>query len=58
MNRERVAPARARKSEDAETALAEPDADLLSDIDGLLDEIDAVLEEQSVLTRFRQRSGQ
>lgn len=58
MNRERVAPARARKSEDAETALAEPDADLLSDIDDLLDEIDAVLEEQSVLTRFRQRSGQ
>jgi hypothetical protein len=37
--------------EDAETAL-------LNDIDDLLDEIDAVLEDQSVLVDFRQRSGQ
>ncbi len=37
--------------EDAETAL-------LTDIDDLLDEIDAVLEDQSMLVEFRQRSGQ
>lgn len=62
MKRERLAPARPRTSEDAdvveEIAAAETDADLLTDIDGLLDEIDAVLEEQSVLIGFRQRSGQ
>ena len=62
MKRERVAPARPRKSKDAEAveeiAVAETDADLLSDIDDLLDEIDTVLEEQSVLIGFRQRSGQ
>jgi hypothetical protein len=62
MKRERVAPARPRKSKDAEPveeiAVAETDADLLSDIDDLLDEIDAVLEDQSVLIGFRQRSGQ
>jgi hypothetical protein len=62
MKRERVAPARPRKSKEAEAveeiAVAEADADLLSDIDDLLDEIDAVLEDQSVLIGFRQRSGQ
>lgn len=62
MQRERVAPAPPRKSEDTdvveEMAVAETDADLLTDIDGLLDEIDAVLEEQSVLIGFRQRPGQ
>jgi hypothetical protein len=36
----------------------EPDADLLRDIDDLLDEIDAVLEDQSMLTEYRQRPGQ
>jgi hypothetical protein len=34
------------------------DQDVINDIDELLDEIDAVLEEQSVLVDFRQRSGQ
>ena len=62
MKRERVAPARPRKSEDAraveEIAVAETEADLLADIDDLLDEIDSVLEDQSVLIGFRQRSGQ
>jgi len=37
--------------EDAETAL-------LTDIDELLDEIDAVLEDQAMLVEFRQRSGE
>jgi hypothetical protein len=62
MKREHVAPAGPRKSDDAdvveEVAAAETDAALLTDIDGLLDEIDAVLEEQAVLMTFRQRSGQ
>ena len=34
------------------------DVDLVTDIDELLDEIDAVLEDQAVLANFRQRSGQ
>jgi hypothetical protein len=62
MKREHVAPAGPRKSDDPdvieEVAAAETDAALLTDIDGLLDEIDAVLEEQAVLMTFRQRSGQ
>lgn len=41
-----------------EVTVEDPDADLLSDIDELLDEIDAVLEDQSALVNFRQRSGQ
>lgn len=41
-----------------EMAPEELGADLLTDIDDLLDEIDAVLEDQSVLVNFRQRSGQ
>ena len=31
---------------------------LIDDIDDLLDEIDSILEEQAVLTNYRQRSGQ
>ena len=31
---------------------------LIDDVDRLLDEIDAVLEEQAVLVNYRQRSGQ
>ena len=62
MKQERVAPARPRTSRDAEAveaiAVEETDADLLNDIDELLDEIDAVLEDQAVLVGFRQRSGQ
>jgi hypothetical protein len=41
-----------------DVAVEEADASLLSDIDELLDEIDAVLEDQSMLTNYRQRSGQ
>ena len=41
-----------------EVAVDATDADLLTDIDNLLDEIDAVLEDQAVLAHFRQRSGQ
>lgn len=41
-----------------EVGVEDGDTDLLTDIDELLDEIDAVLEDQSVLVGFRQRSGQ
>jgi hypothetical protein len=62
MKQERVAPARPRKSTGAETVedivVEDTDVDLLNDIDDLLDEIDAVLEDQAVLMGFRQRSGQ
>jgi Pup-like protein len=34
------------------------DREVLEDADELLDEIDALLEEQSVLTNFRQKGGQ
>ena len=33
-------------------------SDPISDIDDLLDEIDAVLEEQAVLANFRQKGGE
>lgn len=62
MNRERVMPARSKRTAEAteveEIVAEETDAGLLSDIDELLDEIDSVLEEQSVLVNYRQRSGQ
>ena len=62
MKRERVMPARSKGTAAApeveEIVAEETDADLLSDIDELLDEIDSVLEEQSVLVNYRQRSGQ
>lgn len=32
--------------------------DIIEELDELLDEIDAVLEEQAVLVNYRQRSGQ
>lgn len=38
-------------------AQAKPAADL-SDLDELLDEIDGLLEEQEVLTNYRQKGGQ
>ncbi|HEV8625801.1 MAG TPA: hypothetical protein VG034_15190 [Acidimicrobiia bacterium] len=41
-----------------EVVVEEGDTNLLNDIDELLDEIDAVLEDQSILVEFRQRSGQ
>ena len=62
MKQERVS--RARPTETAgppvaeQVAVDETEAALLSDIDELLDEIDAVLEDQAVLVNFRQRSGQ
>jgi hypothetical protein len=62
MKQERVEPARRKKTEDPEVdeeiSAPEPDADLLTDIDELLDEIDAVLEDQATLVEYRQRSGQ
>ena len=61
MKQERVLPSRRKKTEDPEVedlVVEESDADLLTDIDGLLDEIDAVLEDQAVLLAYRQRSGQ
>lgn len=59
MKRERVMPPRRKKAEEpvADDVVVETDADLLTDIDELLDEIDAVLEDQAVLVEFRQRSG-
>ena len=62
MKQERVVPARRKRPENPEVeedlVVKEPDADLLTDIDELLDEIDAVLEDQVALVEFRQRSGQ
>jgi hypothetical protein len=62
MKQERVARVRSKKAAEPqaqeEIVLEEADADLLTDIDELLDEIDAVLEDQSMLVEFRQRSGQ
>jgi Pup-like protein len=62
MKQERVSPARPNRTtepaEAEEIVAEETDAGLLSDIDELLDEIDTVLEEQSVLVNYRQRSGQ
>ena len=55
----RVRPPNTRASEVVEDIkVEEADAALLSDVDELLDEIDAVLEDQTMLTNFRQRSGQ
>ena len=54
-----VRPKKAPKPEVVEEIPAEDaDVGLLTDIDELLDEIDSVLEEQSVLVNFRQRSGE
>jgi Pup-like protein len=62
MKQERVTRVPTKKTADPqdveEVVVYDSDAALLSDIDELLDEIDAVLEEQSVLVNFRQRSGQ
>jgi hypothetical protein len=62
MKQERVAPARRKKTEDPEVdeeiSVEDPGAGLLTEIDDLLDEIDAVLEDQATLIKYRQRSGQ
>ena len=62
MKQERVAPPRRKKTAapeiEEDVPVQDPDPDLLTDIDELLDEIDAVLEDQAVLFEYRQRSGQ
>ena len=59
---ERVTKVRPKKKADPqeveEVVVDDTDTGLLTDIDELLDEIDAVLEDQSTLVNFRQRSGQ
>ena len=60
MAKERVQKTKAAPQEkQAETAHSEggEQADL-TDTDALLDEIDTILEEQEVLTNYRQRGGQ
>lgn len=53
---------RRRRVEKVEPIAVESDTDApamsIEDIDELLEEIDALLEDQAVLTNFRQRSGQ
>jgi hypothetical protein len=62
MKQERVKRARpkqaARPPEVEEAVVEEGDTTLLDNVDELLDEIDAVLEDQSILVDFRQRSGE
>lgn len=62
MMQERVTRVRPKKKADPqeveEVVVEDGDTALLTDIDDLLDEIDAVLEDQSMLVEFRQRSGQ
>jgi hypothetical protein len=62
MKQERVRRAQPKKTasppEVEEVVVEEGDTALLNDIDDLLDEIDAVLEDQSILVEFRQRSGE
>jgi Pup-like protein len=58
----RQLPARRTEGVEAEEVAAQPAGgggeELLDDTNELLDEIDSILEEQSVLTNYRQRSGQ
>jgi hypothetical protein len=55
----RVPPKKTADPQEVEDVVVEDsDTSLLTDIDELLDEIDAVLEDQSILVDFRQRSGQ
>ncbi len=61
MKQERVARARTKTDDRQaveEILVEEPEADLLTDVDELLDEIDKVLEDQAVLVSYRQRSGE
>ncbi len=54
-------PSRRRRGErEAEPVVADSEAPSVSieDIDELLEEIDTLLEDQAVLTNYRQRSGQ
>jgi hypothetical protein len=55
----KVPPKREAAPEEVEEVVVEDaDTSLLSDIDDLLDEIDSVLEDQSILVSYRQRSGE
>jgi len=55
----RVPPKKAAEPQEVEEVVVEDsDTSFLTDIDDLLDEIDSVLEDQSMLVAFRQRSGQ
>ena len=57
--RVRVRPKKTADPQEVEEVVVDDsDSGLLTDIDELLDEIDAVLEDQSMLVEFRQRSGQ
>ncbi|MDQ3943725.1 MAG: ubiquitin-like protein Pup [Actinomycetota bacterium] len=47
-----------RRREEGEALPAETATVSIEDIDDLLEEIDTLLEDQAVLTNFRQRSGQ
>jgi hypothetical protein len=61
MKRERVhrVPKKEREPQVEEEVVVEAaDDTVLNDIDDLLDEIDSVLEDQSMLVDFRQRSGE
>ncbi len=54
-------PPRRRRRVESESAAPEPTESSrvsIEDVDELLDEIDTLLEDQAVLTNFRQRSGQ
>jgi hypothetical protein len=50
-------PPRRHRSED-EASPVDTSTICIEDVDGLLEEIDTLLEDQAVLTNFRQRSGQ
>ena len=61
MKQERITRVPAKRNDETqveEVVVEDSDNGLLTDIDELLDEIDAVLEDQSVLVGYRQRSGQ
>lgn len=47
-----------RRQKGVEPSPVESSRVSLEDVDELLDEIDSLLEDQAVLTNFRQRSGQ
>lgn len=53
-------PRRRRVEKEVEPVSGETDSTTVSieDVDELLEEIDSLLEDQAVLTNFRQRSGQ
>jgi hypothetical protein len=56
---QRVRPKTDREPQvEGEIVVESADDPLLTGIEDLLDEIDAVLEDQSMLVNFRQRSGQ